>query len=128
MIQKKEMRSAEIKDLLEQMSEQGEFLLAVLSDMDGLPLATVSNIEQDNLDNYAAVVALLQRTARQVKNQLEMGQTDEIMIRDDNMRLVCRPFHASGEDLLLSVVVPGLNSYRQLTNTFIRRIMSEWKL
>jgi hypothetical protein len=76
------------------------------------------------------VVALVQKMAAQVRDQLGMAQTDEISVYDaTGQRLVCRPFNAHEHDMILAVLVPNKRqSYRRLTNktvNAIRRVLSK---
>lgn len=123
------MRFTGVETLLQEMNEQGKFVMSVLTDMDGLPIAAATRTG-DSVNNHSAVVAfLVQRTAKQVQSQLDMGQTDEISISDQERRhLVCRPFQVQGQSLILAVMVPDKRSYRRLTNQTIRAIQRGWKL
>lgn len=121
--------SNELAELLADMNFQGNFLIAVVTDRHGFPIASAAASDQDP-DIQAAVVALIQKTATQVQHQLGMAQTDEITLHDSNgRRLVCRPFSANGHDMILAVVITDKNqSYRHLTNQTVRAIQKHWKL
>jgi len=116
-------RGNEFATLLADMNKEGGFLLAVLTDWQGLPIASATAPDQDP-DTQSAVVALVQKTAAQVHDQLGMAQTDEISMYDaSGQRLVCRPFNASEHDMILAVLVPNeRQSYRTLTNKAINAI------
>lgn len=121
--------STEIARLLEEMNTQGDFPIAVLTDRHGFPIAAAASPGQDP-DTQSAVVALVQKTAVQVRRQLGMTQTDEISVYDTaGRRLVCRPFNANEHDMILAVLVPDKKkSYRRLTNKTITAIQRQWKL
>jgi predicted regulator of Ras-like GTPase activity (Roadblock/LC7/MglB family) len=121
--------STELARLLADMNEQGKFPIAVLTDRHGFPIASAAQPGQ-NPDTQSAVVALVQKTATQVRDQLGMAQTDEISLYDtQGQRLVCRPISINGHDLILAVLVPDKNSsYRRLTNQAINAIRRAWKL
>ena len=121
--------STEIAEILASMNEEGAFLISVLTDLAGFPIAWAAVSEQDP-DMQSAVVALIQKTARQVRDQLGMAQMDEISVFDaKGQRLVCRPFNANGHELILAVLIPQRDqTYRRLTNRSVRAIQIGWKL
>jgi predicted regulator of Ras-like GTPase activity (Roadblock/LC7/MglB family) len=123
--------SVELAKLLANMNEQGGFPIAVLTDRHGFPIAsaTLPAAAQDP-DTQSAVVALIQKTAVQVRDQLGMAQTDEISLAAaDGQRLVCRPFRVNSHDLILAVLVPSkAQSYRRLTGQAVTAIRRLWKL
>lgn len=121
--------STELAQILADMNEQGGFPIAVITDRHGFPIASAAAPGQDP-DTQSAVVALVQKTATQVRNQLGMSQTDEISLFDtEGRRLVCRPFSANGHEMILAVLVTDKNqSYRRLTNTAVNAIRRQWKL
>jgi predicted regulator of Ras-like GTPase activity (Roadblock/LC7/MglB family) len=121
--------STELAKLLIEMNEAGGFPIAVVTDRQGFPIASAAAPGEDP-DMQSAVVALVQKTAAQVREQLGMAQTDEISMYDtEGRRLVCRPFSANGHDMIMAVVVPDKNqSYRRLTNKTVNAIRRKWKL
>jgi predicted regulator of Ras-like GTPase activity (Roadblock/LC7/MglB family) len=117
----------EINQLLATMNESGGFAISILTDAQGLPIASAAAPGIDP-DRQAAVVAFMQKAAIQVSKQLGMGTTDEISLYDsDGQRLVCRPFNVHGYDLVLATMV-GSNqkSYRRITNSAISEIGHIW--
>ena len=121
--------STEIARLLEEMNQKGGYPISVLTDRQGFPIASAANSDQDP-DTQSAVVALVQKTASQVSNQLGMAQTDEISLYDaKGRRLVCRPFNANNHEMILAVIIPDKSqSYRRLTNQAVNAIKRQWKL
>jgi predicted regulator of Ras-like GTPase activity (Roadblock/LC7/MglB family) len=121
--------STELAKLLSEMNEAGGFPIAVLTDRHGFPIASAAGPDQDP-DTKSAVVAMVQKTAAQVRSQLGMAPTDEISLFDtEGRRLVCRPFSVNGHDLILAILVPNKNqSYRRLTNTTVNAIRRQWRL
>lgn len=121
--------STEIARLLEEMNQKGGYPISVLTDRQGFPIASAANSDQDP-DTQSAVVALVQKTASQVSNQLGMAQTDEISLYDARgRRLVCRPFNANNHEMILAVIIPDKSqSYRRLTNQAVNAIKRQWKL
>ncbi len=120
--------TTKLNQLLEAMNVQGGFPIAVLTDRDGLPIASAMVPGQD-MDRQSAVVAMVQRTAVQVQERLGMAATDEISIFDaEGRRLVCRPFQVQGQDMILAVLVPDKEKkYRRLTNQALVAIRQLWK-
>jgi predicted regulator of Ras-like GTPase activity (Roadblock/LC7/MglB family) len=120
--------SAQLSDILAEMNREGEFSIAVITDRQGFPLASAAAPGEDP-DTQSAVVALVQKTAVQVHQQLGMAQADEISLFDaDGQRLVCRPFSANGYDMILAVRIRNKKqSYRRLTNRAIREIKQSWR-
>ncbi len=121
--------SAELAKILAEMNKKGQFPIAVITDRHGFPIASAAAPGQDP-EMQSAVVALVQKTAAQVRDQLGMAQTDEISLFDtEGRRLVCRPFNANGHDLILATLVPDKHqSYRRLTNTAVSAIRRQWQL
>jgi predicted regulator of Ras-like GTPase activity (Roadblock/LC7/MglB family) len=90
---------------LRTMSKEGDFKAAVLSFEDGLPLVSAPVHYED--ETAAAMVTLLNETAKQINQQLRLPQVDEIsIVYDDRTRLVCRYFIVDGHELLLMVLAP----------------------
>lgn len=121
--------STELAELLMVMNKQGGFPIAVVTDRHGFPIASAASPGEDP-ETKSAVVALVQKTASQVRHQLGMAQTDEISLFDtQGQRLVCRPFSANGHDMILAVLIPDKHqSYRRLTNKTVNAIRRRWKL
>ncbi len=118
---------SKLTHLLMEMNEQGGFPIAVLTDRDGFPIATATAPGQ-NGDRESAVVALVQRTAAQAREQLGMAETDEVSMYDaEGKRLVCRPFRANGHEMILAVLVPDKHhTYRRLTSHAVSEIRQLW--
>ncbi|MGA9396854.1 MAG: roadblock/LC7 domain-containing protein [Anaerolineaceae bacterium] len=114
--------------LLVEMNQNGGFPISVLTDEQGLAIASASRVGMD-ADRQSAVVAFVQKMAGQVTRQLGMGATDEIALNDENgQRLICRSFRVSGHELILAVIVSDKGaSYRRATNLVIREIRQTWK-
>ncbi|MBP7998210.1 MAG: hypothetical protein KA314_02330 [Chloroflexi bacterium] len=121
--------SARLADLLTEMNTTGQFLLSLLADKHGFLIAAAT-APGETAEYQSAVVALVQKTAIQVHQQLGLAPTDEITLNDaKGQRLICRPFSANGYEMILAVLVPGREqSYRRLTNKAIGEIKQVWKL
>ncbi len=111
--------------ILQEMNRAGGFRAAVLSTTEGLPLASSPADYEDEM--AAAIVALLNKAARQAHRQLNLAQVDELsLVSDDRTRLACRYFSAGGQEMVLAVLAPPDHSYRRLTNQAIREIKQCW--
>jgi len=110
---------------LRTLNTRGEFLITVLTDAEGLLLASAPSPGW-NAEKQAAVVALVQRAVRQAQ-AASMDAADEVAIRDvAGRRLICRPFDVDGQMLLLSVLMDAGKPYRRLTNDAIRDVRRAW--
>lgn len=116
-----ESRTRELQHLLSELNRRGGFSAAVLTDAQGLPIAAASGAG-GRAEAQAAVLALVQRTARQVGDRLGMAATDEVALFDeDGRRLVCRPFTVDDRRMILGVMVPDRRrAYRRLTSEALR--------
>jgi predicted regulator of Ras-like GTPase activity (Roadblock/LC7/MglB family) len=123
-----ESGSARLNQFLADMSDKGGFPVAVVTDAQGLAIASACRDGRDT-DRHSAVVASVQKMAAQVARQLDLGTTDEItMNTESGQRLVCRPFQVNGHELILAVIVPERDaSYRRATNQIINEIRETWK-
>ncbi|MCJ7567517.1 MAG: roadblock/LC7 domain-containing protein [Anaerolineales bacterium] len=111
----------QLEEVLEQMTDNGDFKAIVLASDEGLPLAAVPSPYDS--DTTAAMVALLQRVSREARDQLDMAKVDEVTISDcERIRLVCRYLEVDGDLLILAVMVPPNAYYRRVTNRAVRRI------
>lgn len=119
--------SSEISQLLVEMNRAGGFLVSVLTDREGFPIASASANGQ-NSDTQAAVVALAQKTVNQVRDHLGMAGMDEFTLFDEKgQRLVCRPFSVNDRELILAVLSPDKGkAYRRLTNQAVLAIQRMW--
>jgi len=119
--------TAELNNLLQNKNKEGGFPISVITDSQGLSIAAAT-VNGDDPDRQSAVVALIRKAAGQVTRQMGWGTTDEIALyQADGQRLVCRPFQAGDQDLILAVMVTNRQqSYRRITNTGITRIKHIW--
>ncbi|MCJ7677432.1 MAG: hypothetical protein MUO35_06905 [Anaerolineales bacterium] len=116
---------ANLTEALLSLNTRGSFLITVLTDAEGLLLASAPSPGWD-AEKQAAVVALVQRAARQAED-ISLGAADEVAIRDvAGRRLVCRPFEVDGQILLLSVLMDAAKPYRRLTNDAVREVRRSW--
>ena len=113
------------EQILREMNHAGYFKAAVLSNTEGLSLASAPVSYEDEM--AAAMVALLNEVATQARQQLNLAQVDELsLVGDDRTRLACRYFSVDGQDLVLSVLMPPNRCYRRLTNRAIKALRAAW--
>jgi predicted regulator of Ras-like GTPase activity (Roadblock/LC7/MglB family) len=119
--------SNELIQLLTKMNLEGGFPISVLTDSQGLAIASAAE-NGVNADKQSAVVAFIQKSAVQVSRQIGFNNSEEISLLDkDGRHLICRSFRANNFDLILSVMVPDRNtSYRRITTTAIKKIIEVW--
>jgi predicted regulator of Ras-like GTPase activity (Roadblock/LC7/MglB family) len=119
--------SNELIQILEEMNKEGGFPISIITDSQGLPLASFAN-EGMNADKQSAVVAFIQKTAVQVSKQLGFSGSEEISLLDtEGKHLICRSFKANNFELILSIMVPDRStSYRRITSVAIKKIINVW--
>ncbi len=122
-----QLGTTKLTQVLTHMNAAGGFPIAVLTDRDGLPIASATTLGEDT-DRQSAIVALVQRTAVQVEERLGLAETDEISVFDaEGKRLVCRPFEIKGQKMILAVLVPDKDKkYRRLTNHALAALRQVW--
>lgn len=120
-------KQAILEQILEDIVIDGHYEAAFLSDAAGLPLATVESTDEVGV-MMAAMTALLRDTARQVRDQLDLANVNELsLVSDDRFRFICRFFKTeNGQPLNLTVIVPADQSYRRITNQAITKIKDAW--
>ena len=120
--------SEQLSNILADMNTQGGFLVSVLTDREGLPIASATAVDGESPEMQAAVVALIQKSALQTA-KVNMDETDEVSVFDrQGRRLVCRPFQIGDRALALAVMVPHHKSYRRLTQQAIAAVQQVWKI
>lgn len=124
---KERSNSTRLNEILETLNNEGRFPISILTDSQGLSIASAAS-EGMNADKQSAVVAFIQKTAVQVSKQLGFSGSEEISLTDnDGRHLVCRSFKANGFDLILSVMINDRSaSYRRLTSNAIHKITDLW--
>lgn len=125
---KSETGSQKLNQLLSGMNAAGGFRMSVLTDKQGLSIASASANGIDP-ERQAAAVAFAERLAAQVTRQAGLGNTDELAFNyESGQRLICRMFQAGDHELILAVLVPpGAPGYRRATNRAIHEIKNTWK-
>ena len=120
----------ELLNLLKELAIQGGFTLAVLTDQNGLPIAS-SDSDQEISETQAAVVAQIQSVILRAVRHLSMSSPDEVVLSDaDGRKLVCREFAAGDRTVFyLAILIPNRKlAYRKLMNRAIRSMQATWKI
>ncbi len=117
------MSFVEINQLLAEANQRGEFLAAVVTDKEGLPVASATSGAHDP-EIQAALVGLIQRVITQASDELGVANATEFTLFDANgNRFVCRPFMAGAVEMVLAFLVPGKDRpYRRVMNQTIAAI------
>jgi predicted regulator of Ras-like GTPase activity (Roadblock/LC7/MglB family) len=125
--QKAKSGSEKLNQVLESLNAEGGFPISILTDSQGLAIASAAT-DGMNADRQSAVVAFIQKTAVQVSKQLGFSGSEEISLLDtEGKHLICRSFKVNHFDLILSVMVPDRSSsYRRITANAIKRIIEVW--
>ncbi len=119
--------SSELHQILSTLNNEGGFTFSVLTDSQGLAIASSSKSGTDP-DLQSAVVALVQKTVAQAGQRIGLAPAEEISVYTQNgQRLICRFFEANEYHLILAVAVPEKDQkYRRLTNQAISQIGRIW--
>ncbi len=114
---------ARLQHVLAELNQAGGFAVSVLTDLQGLTIASAA-ARGERPEAQAAAVALMQNTIAQAREQLGMGRADEITVFDaEGRRLVCRFFGRDDQQMILAVMVPHRHlPYRRLTNAAVRSL------
>ncbi|MCE1253410.1 MAG: hypothetical protein LWX83_07665 [Anaerolineae bacterium] len=119
--------SSELHQILSNLNREGGFTFSVLTDSQGLAIASAGKSEGDP-DMQSAVVALVQKSISQAGQRIGLDPAQEINVyTQSGQRLICRFFEAHDFHLILAVAVPGKDQkYRRLTNQAISHICRIW--
>ena len=119
--------SSELNLLLTHLNQQGGFNFSVLTDSQGLAIASSTKNGSDP-DLNSAVAALVQKTISQASQRIGLAQAEEISVNTrEGQRLICRFFEVKEYHLILAVSVPERNQkYRRLTSQTISNICQVW--
>jgi predicted regulator of Ras-like GTPase activity (Roadblock/LC7/MglB family) len=123
-----ESGSVQMNRVLADMNKDGGFPISVLTDSQGLTIASSAEEGMDP-ERQSAVAAFLEKAILQVSKQLGMDGAVEISFFDANgRRLVCRMFTVHDQGLILAVMVPDRDkTYRRATNHAVCRIRKIWE-
>jgi hypothetical protein len=118
-----------LADILKGLTQDGVFSIAVLTDRNGLPIAS-SNGDQGSSEAQSAVVAQIQNVVIRALGNISMSTPDEISLNDvDGRKLVCRQFSGGDGAVYLAVVMPDRSKpYRKAMNRAIRHVQQVWNI
>ncbi len=118
------MRQAQ--NVIQEMLTKGGFKAAVLTNESGLPLVALPY--GSGSEAPAAMVAFIRRVFDRVHRRVGLRGMDEVMLRDEvGQILVCKRIVASGQDLVLAVLVPPGREYRQAVDWAVWEIQQVWE-
>jgi predicted regulator of Ras-like GTPase activity (Roadblock/LC7/MglB family) len=119
--------SQSIHDQLKEINQRSGFTATVLTDDDGLPLATASQTEGDLAEMLAAVAPLVQRMVQRSNERAGLSEANEVVINNaDRSRLICRFFVARQQMLILACLVPEGVPYRRAMNLTVSTVQKIW--
>lgn len=111
----------ELLAVLSEAVERGGLETAILTTLDGLPLARVE--KGSALDILAGLSSLFADIALRSERLLEWPDVEEVsLVSRNGIRLVTRKFVARGEGFILVVLVPANRTYRRVTNIAVSRL------
>lgn len=115
-----------LEKILLKMNKEGDFKASLISDIDGLSLASAASEFDDQ--RISAISGIVQEVSDKAERYIGFKKMDEVsMVDDDKFRLVCREFEAEGWHLILTVMVPPYKTYRKLTNSALKEITNVLK-
>ncbi len=120
--------STKLQKILARMNQESGFAVSVLTDSQGLVIASEVSEGMD-AERQSAVVAFIQKSISQAAKQLGMANADEFSLYDENgQHLVCRPFKVNDHEFVIAVLIQERGiSYRRVTNRVVREITQTWK-
>ncbi len=121
--------SVEISKILSELNAEGGFLISILTDHHGFPIASAAQAGQDP-ESQSAVVAMIQKNTAHVHEHLEMGKVDLIQLSDEKGRnLIIRTFLVKKQELVLAVLTPDRRTaFRTLVRQTVKHISENWEV
>ncbi len=121
--------STEISKLLAQMNDAGGFLISILTDHHGFPIASAARAGQD-ANNQSAVVAMVQKSTAHIHDHLGMGKVDLIQLSDEKGRnLIIRTFTIKKQEYMLAVLTPDRKTaFKTLIRNVVKQITTNWEV
>jgi predicted regulator of Ras-like GTPase activity (Roadblock/LC7/MglB family) len=119
----------QLNRLLSQFVQDGGFSICVLTDRNGLPIASACDREMDP-ERQAAIVGLIEKNGVVVAEGLGFERASEISFSyDRGRRLICKFFQAGGHDLILALTVEERQkTYRRSLKRLAASIRDVWEL
>ncbi len=113
--------------LLLEMNQAGDFLVSMVTDVNGFPIVFATREDFDT-ERLSATIAMVKKTISQNEKRLGISATAEISIVDsDNQLLICRSFTARTHELTLAVLMANRQqSYRRITTHTMNEISRVW--
>jgi predicted regulator of Ras-like GTPase activity (Roadblock/LC7/MglB family) len=129
MVVETHLQYSTLADILKDLTQGGDFSIAVLTDRNGLPIAS-SDGDQVTSEAQSAVVAQIQNVVIRALGNISMSTPDEISLNDvDGRKLVCRQFSGGDGAVYLAVVMPNRSKpYRKAMNRAIRLVQQVWNI
>jgi predicted regulator of Ras-like GTPase activity (Roadblock/LC7/MglB family) len=117
-----------LTQLLTEMNQEGNFLVSLLADQNGLPIVFAAGDGYD-AEKQSATIAMVKKSIAQNEKRLGISAAREINIVDeDGHLLICRSFTANNNDLTLAVLMDNRQqSYRRSTTKAMNQIIRIWK-
>ncbi|HEX2981520.1 MAG TPA: hypothetical protein VHO48_14730, partial [Anaerolineaceae bacterium] len=100
----RESGSNKLHQLLTTLNQEGKFSITVLTDSQGLPIASAAQPGYDP-ERQSAVVALVQRMAEQASSRMGLDMDEICLNAADGQRLVCRVIEVGNNRLILAVLM-----------------------
>lgn len=126
-LEEKQSTTDTLTKLLEDMNQAGDFLVSMVTDINGFPVvyATREGIDTERL---SATISMVKKTISQNEKRLGISATSEISIVDsDGLLLICRSFTARSHELTLAVLMANRQqSYRRITSHTMNEVSRVW--
>lgn len=114
-----------IEQQMRNIVQLGNYDAAYLFSDEGLPIATVSSIQDVDAERLAEMSILFQDVQRLANALGEIDDLKEMLLEGyKHRKIIFRFFPAFGEKVVLVAVIPPRKSYRKLTNELQRLIIS----
>lgn len=116
-----ESRLGALTKILHNMNSKGSFYASTIAGEDGLVLAEASKELDKNL--IAAMAGLSHNTAEKVKDQIGLGDVENVIIETNGGVLVFRGIHLPNSKLILAVIMPGkkISRFRDAANVLLHK-------
>lgn len=119
--------SSKLCQVLEELNQEGGYSIAVLTDSQGLTIASATMPGLDP-ERQSAVAALVHKAVDQAASRLGMDMEEICLNASGGQRLVCRAFDAGSSQLILAVLMNNRQqTHRRLTGRAIHSIASIWE-
>jgi predicted regulator of Ras-like GTPase activity (Roadblock/LC7/MglB family) len=126
-LEEKQSTTDTLTKILEDMNQAGDFLVSMVTDINGFPVvyATREGIDTERL---SATISMVKKTISQNEKRLGISATSEISIVDsDGLLLICRSFTARTHELTLAVLMANRQqSYRRITSHTMNEVSRVW--